>query len=286
LSDPTRYHETAVVEALETCAPAVKQVGPGRWGFELVNGKAFPVSARALEGWLLLETGTDSEDLKDGHWQLLERNGRLGGWSKFALGPGRRHPHLRAEIPLTDGVVLRQRLQEACEGLREGQHADAAPAAESVALDVSDEKQSPSWPALLAEAGWTFSERTAGRLLVDLDVPGRWHRARVDAGGERDVRLAVEIGGGKAVAPLARQALGVLLLSANRAVRLARSAVEAGGATEAVFEVPFGTPPSAAELDLALSALSVACRLFDREARALEDENVARRYLELQGWLS
>jgi hypothetical protein len=123
-------------------------------------------------------------------------------------------------------------------------------------------------------------------LLIDLDVPGRWHRVRVDTRGDRDVRLAVEIGGGGAVSPLTQQALGVLLLSANGAVRLARAAVKADSKQAATFEVAFGALPSASELDLALSALSVACRLFGREAKALEDENVARRYLELQGWLS
>ncbi len=277
-----RHHEAALVEALESCAAAVKQVAPRRWGFELANGRAFPVSARALDGWLVLEAAGPAVS-KGEPWSLLERTGRIGGWSKFALAPGWREARLRAEIPLAEGIELRQRVQEACAGFREGLHPGVAPSSEPG--EPRRDEALASWPTLLGEAGWSFTER-ADHLLVDLGVPGRWQQARLDERTGGGGRLCVTIAGSEATSTLARQALGLLLLCANATIRLARAAASGQSAGEAVFEVAFGTRPSAAELGCALSALSVACRLFGREARAVEHEDVAQRYLELQGWLS
>jgi hypothetical protein len=67
-------------------------------------------------------------------------------------------------------------------------------------------------------------------------------------------------------------------------VRLARAtAEERAGRTAVRFEVVFVSPPCAAEMAHALSALSVACRLCGREAKVLQqDEGAAEEYLALR----
>jgi hypothetical protein len=81
-----------------------------------------------------------------------------------------------------------------------------------------------------------------------------------------------------------RWALASLLLSASRAVRLARGfAEERDGVLAGGFEVRFGCPPLPFELASALGALSMACGLTSSEAQVLEDAAVARAYLDLQG---
>ena len=57
-------------------------------------------------------------------------------------------------------------------------------------------------------------------------------------------------------------------------------------ATVGRFEVIFESPPTPGVLRHALSALSVACRLCGREAKALEAEGLAREYLSVRGWSS
>jgi hypothetical protein len=136
----------------------------------------------------------------------------------------------------------------------------------------------------VSEAGWPVSGSDREGLRVDLDVPGAFHQARVEDhhGG---VRFAADIVRIEPLRTTTRPALALLLLSASALVRMARAAVERTSGEEAVrFEVVFDAAPSAAEIAHALSALSVACRGFAREAKALADEAVAMRYLELRGW--
>ena len=101
------------------------------------------------------------------------------------------------------------------------------------------------------------------------------------------VLVSVEVTRCETFSQPSRQALGVLLLTACGLVRFARAAVEEkGGQALARFEVRFSTAPSALELTHALAALSVACRLCAQEAKALQDEEIAGKYLAIRGWFS
>src|SRR5439155_10563598 len=135
--------------------------------------------------------------------------------------------------------------------------------------------------------GWGFVEREPGRLAVDLDVPGMFWQAIVEARGEVGLSAAVPVldptvADAEPPDPVCRQALGLLLLRACGVVRMARAAAKTqDGATHARFEVVFGSQPCVAELTHAFAALSVACRVVSREAAVLwTDEVVARAYIE------
>ena len=81
-----------------------------------------------------------------------------------------------------------------------------------------------------------------------------------------------------------RNAASVAVWTANRVIRFARGAVvEQKGRARVLFEVPFAAVPSTTALCHALSALSVACRLFGGELPSLGDEETARRFLAVRG---
>jgi hypothetical protein len=70
------------------------------------------------------------------------------------------------------------------------------------------------------------------------------------------------------------------MLTLNGAVRLVRGILaQSSGQLTCGLEAGFGTTPNAAEIDHALAALSVACRICGRGVNALLDEAVARQYL-------
>jgi len=135
---------------------------------------------------------------------------------------------------------------------------------------------------LCRESGWAFVERD-GRLAVDIDVPGAFCQALVEARGY-GVGVTVPVLDAGATTPRAavcERALGTFLLRVCGIVRLARVAADiADGAASPRFEVVFETRPCGAELAHAFAALSVASRVAAREAAVLSsDETVAGPYL-------
>ena len=276
--------ETAITMALAKSAGAVEAVAPGRWAFTLSNGTDLAASAWIDDGWLLLDAalGVGSPPAPR-LWQFLQWNAALGGGARFALHPRQPGLRVRAEVPLDEEVDLGGRVHEAYTGLKAamrtmeyGPGDGSGVPGDAVRGDLSD---------LCRQTGWDFSEREPGRLAVDLDVPGAFQQAIVEAYRDRGVAVAVPLldpAGAEPPAQVCRQALGLLLLRVCGIVRMARAAAETrAGVTQARFEVVFGTSPCVAELTHAFAALSVACRLAAREAAVLwDDETVARAYVE------
>ncbi len=280
--------EALVREALAQSARDVEPLGRGRWRVDLTNGKPFTALARLEDGWLLLEAGPALPDPAGREWEYLLLNGTFRGGSRLTLPPDGGALLLRAEVPAwEDGWVTR--VGEACRSLEAafGRVVSRKPARVGdgeAAGDVEPGRggEAPGLPQALSEAGWACAEGTGKDVAVPLDVPGALYRAAVEprAGGE--VRIGVEVAAAGTLAPAARRALGRLLLVGTGLVRLVRAAATTNGAGgTARLEVEFPSSPSAAELDLALEALSIACRSFGREARALAREDVASAYLEL-----
>ena len=210
--------------------------------------------------------------------------------------------HLRADLPLPgdeesesdceselDGV-LTNRLLETCAGLKDGYRSfrgEKSGDHEVLASLVKPEGRPingvEELRLLCGDTGWPFIERSAGKLMVDLDVRSGFYQAAVeqrDAGAE----VAVEIVRSEALGETSRQALSLLLLGTGALVRLARPSIEEKENQIAVrFEVRFNTAPTAIELSHAFASLSVACAMSGREARALQDEVIARDYLAMLG---
>jgi hypothetical protein len=281
----------------------VKQAGSGHWEFALANGEPLGVSARLFEGWLLLDAPLPDRIGRGRWWDLLRLNATLQGLSKFVLRPAARssqYVHLRADIPPAgdedfegdceselDGI-LTTRLLDACSGLKgafrslRGEKSSEQPAlTSSVSLEGQANNGVEELRCLCGDAGWSFIERSAGKLMIELDVKSGFYQAVVQHRAE-GAHVSVEIARSEALAETSRQALSMLLLGTGALVRLACPSIEeTENQIVARFEVRFTTMPTAVELAHAFASLSVACAMSGREARAIQDEVIARHYLAL-----
>lgn len=324
MADTVQGREITITDSLKKCSPSVEQIAPEHWKFALSNGASLHVTARMEEEWLLLDAplpnsgkygltfskgvwelfqGTLLEvSLRNSGkrglttprsvWELLQGNAQVPGGGKFVILPDEQSAHLCAEILLDDEVDLAGRIHQACAGfktalerLRGGKMKDYQADPHPV-IFAADPGQSMGCDLLRLchEAGWPFAERSAERLVVDLEVPDGFYQAILEKRMSR-VHVWVELIACESLPQQCRQALGILLLTACRIVMVRATAEEREDRTTARFEVVFASPPCAAELAHALSALSVACRFFGREAKVLQqDEVVASEYLALQGW--
>lgn len=148
------------------------------------------------------------------------------------------------------------------------------------------------------EAGWSCHERAGGRVAVPLDVSGLFCEAIVSPHESGGLRVEYTLDGGER-SRVASAASSLFLLRANRVYRMARlsmtyspasartvdSGEVAGGLSGVrfVWDVVLPGPAGPADLNAALSALSVACRGTVRELQVLAGDQVAREYLAIQG---
>lgn len=250
-------------------------------GWRLSLGEAAELAARAEvdDGWLAMTVAWPEQLTPDGAWPLLWRNARLAGQAKYALSGGRLQ--CRAEIDLAAGGDWAGRLRESYAGLVQAfALKDDAPAA-------PDEAAAASGPVPLAElleqAGWPALLRDPQRAAVELETGSDLYQQALVEQTPRGWRLTAELIEWREAAPESRRALAVLLLRACGAVRLIRAAARQQSQLRAWLEVCYPSPPTPAELNHALAALSVACRWCAREAAALEDPALAQAYLQVQG---
>ena len=277
--------ESAITTALAKCASTVEPLGHGRWAMTLSNGVDLAARARIDEGWLLLDARLPGAPTA-GVWRLLGWTAALDGGARFVLGGAPHASGVRAEMPLDEDVDVQRRVGEMCAGFRAAMAKVHNP--EQDGLRASAVALTRNLPDLCRETGWTFTEHEAGRLAIDLDVPGVFQQAIVETRGDGRVAatLAVlEPSAARGALPpvVCAEALGLLLLRCCGIVRMARAAAERGkGMPQPRFEVVFDSEPCAAELGHAFAALSVVSRLASREAAALwGDERVAASYVEL-----
>jgi hypothetical protein len=265
-------------ECLARAARLEKQ-GEESWRVSLHRGGI--LRAQLDEGWLVL--AADCAELPAGDPAvLLRRNAELGGGVKFAYAAappvlGAEGLQLRAEVPLSGGEEhVKRRVGDALAGFAEAldsQTSGVAPSAEAVGGEAPIDLAS-----LLAEAGWPFDQRPDGTMVVDLAVPDGFFQAEIESRRGR-TRLAASISSVANTPDTCRRALSALLLRAAGAVRMARPALPAGEGPPRI-EVVLAGALTATEIDHALAALAVACRLCGREAALLQDdEAISARYL-------
>lgn len=287
-----------VEKGLLEAGTELRKLGPASWRCVLSNGTTVRVGARLDSEWLSMSARLSrgpGAGMGIDPWALLEANTGLAGSVKLAVLPVDPGLFIRAELPVGPTAGLDLRVLQACAGFKQAaalyfrltkQGNVEIPCATRAVKDAALESEHIDLPGLAGEAGWEVTERPDGTHLVTLDLPNEFAQAQVGTGEGGTVRVATEIPPCSGTpSPCCRKALGVLLLRVSGAVRLARAAAErstgdgsdgAGGC----FEVVFDSRPCAAELDHALAALSVACRLSRREARLLvSDERIAAAYL-------
>lgn len=270
----------AIAGMLAKCASRVRADAPDAWRFELGNGKPLPATARWEEPWLLLRAPLALQPDPDAPWRLLRLNGRLSGPARVVHPEGNGHFELQAELPVAEVEQVPPRLELACASLRQAAAAvsGAASGLEDVTPDAEAGTANPAWIELAGEHGWTLERREAGRCAVELDAPGLQSQAWVEQRGQ-ELHLWLEVLRGSTLSGQARRATALFLLSLTGGLCMVRGSVAQREPQSIRLEVRLPESATAAELDLALATLSLACRRAAREVRALADDVVARTYL-------
>lgn len=281
-------HEQTILKTLSNCARSVERAGRFDWSFVLSNGHDLGARARIEEDWLLVDAPLPADLRKYNAWRLLQLNARLSGLSKFALLPEKRTASICAEIPLGEEIDVSARIRETCDGFKAAlsdlYNEGSDERRENSLAAQSDEAAQASFnlQQLCEEAGWNFKERDGGKLAIDLDVRGEFYQALAKERKGGGLLLSVELARPHIASEEHRRAMAGLLLKASGIVRMARPAVEeTREQAVARFETSFAHAPCAAELNEALSALSIACALCGPEARAIQDEFVANNYFQV-----
>jgi hypothetical protein len=130
-----------------------------------------------------------------------------------------------------------------------------------------------------AERGWPLERRDAARFTVELDAPGLLSQAGVERQGP-ELSVSIEVLRGAALTENSRRAAALFLLTLTAMLRLVRGAAVETPDPAVRIEARLPAVPTGTELDLALLALSLACRLCTRELRGLSDNLMARTYLD------
>jgi hypothetical protein len=301
---PSQPNWTSAIERAFAIDPlsAIRPLDRNTWEFVLQNGREIRGSARARDGWLLLDAPLPDLELEERDagtisreraWDLLQRNARLAGGVKYALPPTAPTPRLRTEFPLDGAIDLDNRIRAACAGFKAAveKSCDGDGAGELTSANDASEVPGAGAPlaVLIQEAGWPCTERSSGRLAVDLDVPGAFHQAIVE---ERSDGLSAAVDlvtVDPSQSPDCCHAVGVMHLELSSIICMARPAAAATNVgsearLKAGVEVVFASRPTPRELDHGLAALSIACRLAAAETTVLhQDERTARAYLALRG---
>jgi hypothetical protein len=223
---------------------------------------------------------------------LLKANAELPGGARHALLSSRRIA-LCADVPLGDPEVdIERRVRESCAGFTvawaggPGHPTDGGDRDVPFGSSDADRAGACDARALLSAGRWPFREPEAG-LVVELEGGRASRQATVQQVGQ-GLLVCTELGGWPSASGVCQDALSVFLLSACGALRFGRAAMRSGdgGGMAIRYEVLLGPFPCTAEVDHALSSLSVAWRVCGREVKALHDERTASVYLAMQGYSS
>jgi hypothetical protein len=293
---------TPIVECLSQHLSAVERTGPDRWQFRVSGGADTAGTIVMQPDWLRIgvrlivdRTGRLLSP-RQLQW-MLQANAELPGGVKFWLDEPGQQASLAAEIPLEDDNFDSQRslepwIGEVCAGLRQGALLWSVLKArnpgrhETAMIDLEAEVDGEAehhLAQLCQRIGWTFSTRANRQIAVRLDVRDAFCQALLAPDLGQMSRLRVSLGQATASDGDSPEAISMLLLSACRAVRLARAVVAPASETlEYRWEVLLPPGFGGRELKHALSALSVACQLTARELQSLEDETIAREYLAMR----
>ncbi len=250
-------------------------------------------------------------------WQYARTSASLSGRSKIVLEPDDVSLQLCEELPVGNGTDISKSCEEAVTSLtladtklhesEEVTHNHSqksaptstplnrsflgSPAPEAGSGSRSSRDAAPalgnssnSLQDACKEAGWSFTERDNGCLMINLDILRSNYRASLEILPDQGIRVGVQVARYRSLSDITRYALAVFVLTANGVIRFARGGIdETKKGASAFFEVRFFELPSAVEINHAMSALCAACAYCGRELQSLGDDRVARWFLSMRG---
>jgi hypothetical protein len=258
----------------------IESAGPWRWRCVVQNGARTPITAAMREGFLQL--AGPASDLREGTRapeEVLLANDTLAGGARFALDRFGSGLHVRSDVVLLEERLLMDRVRSALAGLGQGTHRlEHSAVHENASVSSSADTGEVDFEELLRETAWRCTARGPDEFAVELDAasapPARIKR------DESGIAIGVELIRPGTMSELSQRALAIFLLTAGSALRLARGrTAEVDGQRSFGFQVSLAASAVVEEIDHALAALSIAHKMFAREANVLLDEAAARCYL-------
>ncbi len=261
--------------ALASCGDA-EELGANRWRLDLGG----PASFVEWEGeWLRFDCSVASRPTSEtrSFWHLLSLQHALPPGPKL-IAPRGAALHLLADVDVAASSDIAADVRRMCVTMRDAHEALRRPSPQPGSEPDDATALSESLRQSCSECGWKVTNRGARRLAVDLAITGDFAQATVER--RRGVIVAdAAVTDDEVSSEVCREALGLLLLRLNGAVRLVRASVRPE-ALAPYLEAYASDDPGAAALDRLFSALSVAWSMVGREARVLaEDESLARLFL-------
>jgi hypothetical protein len=270
--------------------------GPRRnWQFVPENGAKVDVRARLVDPWFELTASAPTTPLPLSRaWSLLHHNAVLSGAVRMALAPDAGEAHVRGEICMEDDgpTDLDTRIRTLCDDAQAAFHGlhdcaqlgrtdpDADPPAVADTAAADRPRDGHRLVQFCTEAGWPFVERAAGRVEVCIECGPVVYQAQLELTPDGALCAVADLVDASALTSTTRAATALLLLNTSALVRSVKAvAVRRDGVDRAGLAAACERPRSGADLDRALSALTVACSLAGREAQALRHEPLAREYL-------
>jgi hypothetical protein len=280
--------EQLIRDALNDRGGDLTTLGRGQWD---LDDAGHAVEVRLRDEWLTCRAPMPGALVEEDVVGYLWANPHLPGACRIALDPRQPVVCLREDVLVIEGIDVSRACVETIAHLTS---ARAALAKKSRARSARRRKPrqtrasaasfNDSLEDVCHEAGWDYAERDGGRGVVTLELPHGTVPAFLDAHSERDYRVSAPLACYQALSDAGGRAVSVLMLTANAIVRFVRAGIEQSvEGLSAFFERRFSERPSPACLDAALSALSVAGRLCQRELRALENDQLAHLYLDARG---
>lgn len=278
----------SVTAAFESRGIEAERTTKVTWRAYLNGGEDPEIEVRLREKWLRLSMPLGGKPERSEAWRYLEANPRLPGRCKVALDRRRCEAHLREDVCVTNGTDFAEACSNAIDNVVSARRVllKSKKRARTRAKGKSkpSEQDVDSLEDILEEAGWSFSKRESGRLVVNLELPRRGRQALVEFQNPNGCRLSVRLARFKTLSETGQHAAAVLLLMANDLVYFTRTGAERSGEGVVFFcEVRFTERPSPESLDYGLSSLSGLCHLVDKELEIFGDESVARRFLSARG---
>jgi hypothetical protein len=292
----------ALLASTDVAAPV-----PGGWHATLYAGGRIDIRVRRIGEWIEIAAAGPALDeprrTSDG-WSLLRLNTRLDGAIRIGCG-GDGHLLLVADLPIGDAWAggepivgapldvapgegtLAARLTATVDELRLACLEIAEPRtdlASETALEASRSADSARLGRLCADAGWPFASDASGETIVWLPLGGGRVPAAVSMSRDAKLEAMVAMADSPPGSAVCRGAVAAALLRLSASSRAVKGIVIRNGddALPAIASAWPAPVSSATALDLAMSAIAVACRQARAEVDALYDDAIARHYLSLQ----
>ena len=257
----------------------MKLRGSNERALAAINGRA-----RCSGAWLELSAPTNEIVTPAFTWAMLKRNASLDGAARLAVTAGAGTAHVRADVWIDEDADIDTRVATACDdmaSLLHVLHAGSTTSDSTATVDTAIEVESRTRRLvdLCTEAGWPCTQGDAG-VVVAIDAGGDVYQASLELTPDDRLRATVELIDAPVNASPARAAMALLLLTASAVVRRVKGvAVTRDGVDRLGVAVAGEHVASVADIDLSLSALTVACRAVGRELQALSHDGLARDYL-------